>query len=129
MFTQSKTILLQATDATGTIYFPFFLIYAQQALEEAMLSLGHTLPSFFAQGLGLPIVHVEADYHMRVTLGETLQLHFSIENIGNSSFSTRTLLYNHENILVGSIKIVHVCLFQEKTTPIPPFLHTLLEKI
>lgn len=112
-------------DMAGILYFPRQFRFVHEALEEFMESEGFSFKNLFHNGNFLfVIVHCEADYLAPLSIGDLLEVHMYVKNIGTTSF---TLCYNiyHENGLeVGTAKTVHVSV--EKTTmkkiPIPEIL-------
>lgn len=109
------------TDMAGILYFAKQFRFAHDALEDFVHSFGYNFKNVFElNDFVFVIRHVEADYLLPVTLGDKLEIHVSIENIGTSSFTVKYDIYRDE-ILVGMAKTVHVTLTRttRKKIPIP----------
>lgn len=118
------------TDMAGILYFARQFRFVHDTFEEFIESEGLNLDRIFREEkFVFVIVHVEADYLQSLYVGDTLDVHMTVEKIGNTSF---TLFYKifRANELIGTAKTVHVCI--DKATraknPIPPPFVKSLEK-
>lgn len=121
------------TDMAGILYFPRQFRFAHDALEDFIESeAGMSFDQVFRrEKFVFVIVHAEADYHSPLRVGDDIEIHLSIEKIGNSSFTVVYKIYRiPDNELVGSAKTVHVSLESDsrKKIPIPERLRDTLEK-
>lgn len=128
MHEQIRIISLRETDATGVLYFAEKLKLALEAFEDYLLKRGFTLQQMIegAEFL-LPIVHAEADYSAPLRVGDQVTIKLSLDRLGTSSFTLKTLFFCRGNE-VGSAKIVHVSIARKtgKSIPLPPEVHQLL---
>lgn len=110
MFCYRTTIKLRDTDATGVLFFTEQLRLALEAFETYLSSLGISLNSLLASsGYLMPIVHAEADFAAPLRLGDAIEIHWGLENIGNSSFTfVSHFLKAEDRRSSGKVKIVHV---------------------
>ncbi len=119
MFVLRRTIFLRETDATGVLYFSEQLKLGLEALEAFFLTKKFTLQQMIEKGdFLLPIVHAEADYRLPLFVGDEVEIHLFLEEVGTSSFTLQTrILKNGEE--AGTTKIVHVIVGRESGRPIP----------
>jgi len=115
----------------GLLYFAKQFRFAHDALEDLFESEGYTFDNVFRhQNFVFVIVHAEADYLVPLKVGDKLEVHLSIEKLGNSSMCFFYNIYKTNRELVGTVKTVHVCL--DSTTrikiPIPSNVRELLSK-
>ena len=131
-FISKNKVRMHDTDMAGILYFPRQFRFAHDALEDFLESEGKTFEQIFKQDkFVFVIVHAEADYYKSVRVGDKLDVHLSIEKIGNSSFTIDYKIYRiPKNELVGSAKTVHVCLTSDtrEKVDIPSSLRPSLEK-
>lgn len=110
------------TDMAGILYFPRQFRFAHDALEDFIESEGGMSfdQVFRHEKFVFVIVHAEADYHKPLHVGNNVEIHLSIEKIGNSSFTVAYKIYRiPDNELVGSAKTVHVSLESDSRKKIP----------
>lgn len=129
-FTAKNKVRMHDTDMAGILYFARQFRFAHDTLEEFVESEGFNFYKLFTEGkFAFVIAHCEADYFASLRLGDHLEIHLTVERIGNTSF---TLLYKiyRESVLVGRCKTVHVCVAIPAHTkiPIPESLKHSLEK-
>ncbi|MBA2728499.1 MAG: acyl-CoA thioesterase [Parachlamydiaceae bacterium] len=118
------------TDMAGILYFARQFRFAHDALEDMFEAEGYTLLEFInSHGFVMVIAHAEADYLAPLKVGDKLQVHLSIERIGNSSVSFFYEIYRGDE-LVGTAKTVHVALSTttHKKMPVPVFVREKLLK-
>jgi 1,4-dihydroxy-2-naphthoyl-CoA hydrolase len=120
------------TDMAGVLYFARQFRFAHDALEDCAESEGLGFDRVFhKENFVFVIVHAEADYLVSLKVGDSLEIHLSIERVGNSSFTVDYQIYRQlDNRLVGTAKTVHVTLDSKtrKKIPIPEALRAKLQK-
>lgn len=129
MFSRKIVIKLFETDATGVLYFVQQLRLAQETLECYLDASDMPLGKWLQEGnYFLPIVHVEADFHQPLRVGDEIEIRLSLERFGNSSFTLSTVFLLPGEILAGKASIVHVVIDRAtwQSCPIPPLLIELL---
>lgn len=129
-FIAQNKVRMHDTDMAGILYFPRQFRFAHDALEDFIESQGMTFETVFRQEkFVFVIVHAEADYLIPLHVGDKLEVHLLVENIGITSFALNYQIFR-EKILVGTAKTVHVCLDSDSRTKvvIPERLKLSLEK-
>lgn len=131
MFIAHNQVRMHDTDMAGIIFFTRQFRFAHDALEDFVESFGFPFDQVFHQeNFVFVIVHAEADYLAPLRVGDKLDIHLSIERVGESSFTVSYLIYKQDKTLVGKAKTVHVTL--ESTTrkkiPIPESFKKCLEE-
>lgn len=130
-FIAKNSVRMHDTDMAGLLYFARQFRFAHDALEdffesETGINFDHV---FSKEKFVFVIVHCEADYFAPLKVGDKLNVHISVEKIGNSSF---TLFYKifRDKTLIGTVKTVHVSLNSEtkEKIPVPEVLRKSLEK-
>ena len=119
------------TDMAGILYFPRQFRFAHDALEDYVSSLGYTFDQIFREEhFVFVIVHAESNYLVPLRVGDKLEIHLSIERIGETSFTVCYHIYKEDKTLSGTAKTVHVTLESKsrKKIPIPTVFKELLSK-
>lgn len=121
MFITQNKVRMHDTDMAGVIFFAKQFRYAHDALEEFMLHLGISFDKLFHDDhFVFVIVHAEADYLAPLRVGDNLDIHVSIENVGSSSFTVFYQIYRKsDQLFVGTAKTVHVTLDSKTRQKIP----------
>src|SRR2546425_10244271 len=92
MFISYNKVRMHDTDSAGLLYFARQFRFANDALEDLFEAEGYSFDNIFKNfGYVFAIVHAEADYLAPLRVGDKLEIHMSVENIGTSSI---TFLYN-----------------------------------
>lgn len=120
-FIAKNKVRMHDTDMAGILYFPRQFRFAHDALEDFVENMGVTFDQLFREEeFVFVIVHAESDYYVPLHVGDNIEVHLSVERIGNSSFTIVYQIYREpEHILVGSAKTVHVCLESKSRIKIP----------
>ncbi len=77
-------VAFHETDAAGIVHFAQFFRYAEEAETHALDSLG-LIGSTSTEGMMIPRVHVEADYHKPLKFWERYTVHALITRQGGCS--------------------------------------------
>jgi 1,4-dihydroxy-2-naphthoyl-CoA hydrolase len=132
MFVAINKVRMHDTDMAGVLYFARQFRFAHDALEDFAESEGLGFDRVFhKENFVFVIVHAGADYLVSLKVGDSLEIHLSIERVGNSSFTVDYQIYRQlDNRLVGTAKTVHVTLDSKtrKKIPIPEALRAKLQK-
>ncbi|NGX26697.1 MAG: 1,4-dihydroxy-2-naphthoyl-CoA hydrolase [Chlamydiae bacterium] len=126
-----RTIFLRETDATGVLYFSEQLKLGLEALEAYFLTKKFTLQQMIAKGdFLMPIVHAEVDFCLPLFVGDEVEIHLSLEEIGTSSFTLKTRCLKG-GVEAATTKIIHVAIGREsgKTIPVPELVLTPLRQL
>jgi len=131
MLVHERQVHFEDVDAAGIVFFPVFLNYCHDALEALFGALEGGYPRFINERrLGVPTVHVDADYRAPLRYGDVARLETSVLRIGNSSF---TLGYHITRAADGAqvAQIEHIVVTTDLATmravPIPTDVRALLE--
>lgn len=131
MFIAKNKVRMHDTDMAGILYFPRQFRFAHDALEDFVESEGFNFDTVFSQeDFVFVIVHCEADYYFPLRVGDAIEVHVFVENIGSSSFTILYEIYKHDKTHVGTARTVHVTLKRIERTkiPIPKNLKKILSK-
>ena len=110
-FIAYNKVRMHDTDMAGILYFARQFRFVHDALEELVEKEGIDFDTLFHRSdFVFVIVHVEADYLAPVKVGNLLEVHVEVENLGNSSFTMVYTIFKEKNVLMGRAKTVHVCL-------------------
>jgi 4-hydroxybenzoyl-CoA thioesterase len=89
-FVHRHHVRFDEVDAAGIVYFARFFTWCHDAMEAmlAPLSGGYTA-LVRTRRLGLPAVHVEADYQAPLRFGDEVLVEATVERLGTSSVGLR----------------------------------------
>jgi 1,4-dihydroxy-2-naphthoyl-CoA hydrolase len=131
MFIAKNSVRMHDTDMAGILFFANQFRFVHDALEDFSESEGLGFDRLFhEEKFVFVIVHAEADYKATLRVGDKLEVHLTVENVGNSSFTIIYKIYKSNNVLAGTAKTVHVTLDSKSRTkiPIPLELKEILKK-
>lgn len=97
-YAYKATIHMADTDATGALYFTALMRLAAEGFEKWLMKSGVELA-----GMGLPIVHAEADYSKPLRLWNDVLVHLKCSKVGFSSFTIDGQIGDY-----GKTRIIHV---------------------
>ena len=131
MFIGYNKVRMHDTDMAGRLYFPRQFRFVHDALEDFLeqegLSFDHLVHK---ETFVIVIVHAEADYFVQLKVGDQLEVHVTVENIGTSSFTMKYRIFKEDQTIVGTAKTVHVAIDPKTQTkiPLPHKLRSILER-
>lgn len=131
MYKAKNTVRIHDCDIAGILYFPRVFRFVHEALEDMMEDEGFGYDKVFhEESFVFVIAHCEADYLAHLRVADLIQVHVSVERIGNTSFTMFYQIYKSDSTLVASAKTVHVTLESKKRTKIiiPDKFRKALEK-
>jgi 1,4-dihydroxy-2-naphthoyl-CoA hydrolase len=132
MFVFKTIVRMRDTDATGNIYFTAQLEMAMQSFEELLRLEGLSLSELVTRGeYVLPVVHAEANYLSPMQIGDEVEVHLTVSNIGTASFSLAfDFVKTESDIIAGNATITHVVVAKgsEKSISIPSDLLRVLQE-
>lgn len=129
MFIAENQVRMHDVDIAGILYFPRQFRFVHDALEDFSEASGMPFAHIFhVETFIFVIVHVESDYFVPLHVGDRIQVHLNIQEIGRTSFTLNYKIYRGE-VLTGSAKTVHVTIdaVTRKKIPIPPKFRQILE--
>ena len=89
-FEHRHQVRFDEVDAAGIVYFARFFTWCHDAMEAMLAPLeGGYVGLVAKRRLGLPAVHVEADYRSPLRFGDEVTVETVVERIGKSSVSLR----------------------------------------
>jgi YbgC/YbaW family acyl-CoA thioester hydrolase len=86
-FTWHSRIRVVDTDVSTRIHYSALFRHLEAAETEFLRSLGLEYSRWFAMGLSLPRVHVEADYLAPLSFDDEIDTEVRVERIGESSLT------------------------------------------
>lgn len=89
-FVHRHRVRFDEVDAAGIVYFARFFTWCHDAMEAMLAPLdGGYTALVTTRRLGLPAVHVEADYRAPLRFGDEVLVEASVERLGKSSVALR----------------------------------------
>jgi 4-hydroxybenzoyl-CoA thioesterase len=108
VFEHRRPVRWNDVDAAGIVYFPRFLDFCHDAIE----AMFDALPGGYAaltmqRRIGVPTVHLEADYRAPLRYGDVCLVHLTVLRLGRSSVSFRHRLLRAPDRAL-SVEVTHV---------------------
>jgi len=131
MFITHNKVRMNDTDMAGILYFANQFRFVHDAWEDFVEKENISFKKVLhEENFLFVIVHAEADYFAPLDIGDKLEIHVSVETIGNSSFTMLYQIYKEDKTEAGLAKIVHVTIDKKtrKKISIPSHLKELLHK-
>jgi 4-hydroxybenzoyl-CoA thioesterase len=130
-FAYVHTVGFEEVDAAGIAYFARFFGWCHDAMAAMLAPLEGGYRGMIERRLGLPTVHVEADFASPLKYGDEVRILVSVERMGTSSIALRFGLergVNAGDVHVATIRHVVVLtnLDDLKHVPLPDALRALL---
>lgn len=130
-FRHPYTVGLHDTDAAGVIYAPNIIRMAMIGYEALLVDIGYGMPVLFRRRtLGLPLVHIEADFQQPLTAGECITIELHVAAIGTSSYRMEYRFVSAAGGLCATAATVHVAVNPQtgKTMELPSEFRAALQK-
>lgn len=130
-FVKEKLVRFQHCDPAGIVFYPQYFVLFHELIEDWFNEgLGMNYADFISvQKLGVPTVHIEADFIAPSTIGEILSLRLAVRRLGTSSMSLSLEAYAGGSVRVGIEQtIVLFSLEHRKPVAIPEFLRERLTR-
>jgi 4-hydroxybenzoyl-CoA thioesterase len=129
-FVHHHRVRFDEVDAAGLAYFAHFFRWCHDAMEAMLAPLEGGYSALVAQRrLGLPAVHVEADFSSPLKFGDEVRVTVCVERIGTSSCALRFELDHPDGRHVATVR--HVVAFIDlnalRSRALPVDLRALLE--
>jgi 4-hydroxybenzoyl-CoA thioesterase len=116
-----RPIHFDEVDPAGIVFFARYANIAHEAVENFFSSLEGGYPGLVrTRKMGMPIVHLEADFRAPLRYGDTLRVETACAKLGNSSATFVHEMKNGES-LCAVVRHVVVCVrFDDfKSCPMP----------
>ncbi|MDP9151690.1 MAG: acyl-CoA thioesterase [Myxococcota bacterium] len=124
-------VRLEEIDAAGLVYFARYFSWCHDAMADMLAPLaGGYAGLLVGRRLGLPAVHVEADYRAPLRFGDEVRIMVHVERIGASSVTLRFEIDRApQEVRVAMVRHVVVLtdLDAMRAHPFPADLRALLE--
>jgi acyl-CoA thioesterase FadM len=120
MTTFQRRILLNDIDAAGVAFSARIIAIAHEAFEMACAASGIALETLIAARVGLPLVHVEADFHAPMRHGEIIDIDVACARIGGGSV-TIAIGMRCGGKATASVRQIHACVDMDQlvSRPLP----------
>ncbi|MEM1282174.1 MAG: thioesterase family protein [Chlamydiota bacterium] len=131
MFKAKNLVRLHDVDVAGRLYFPRQFRFVHEALEDFMESEGRSFSHVFNElDYLFVIVRCESNYYTPLVMGDRIEIHVYVDNIGNTSFTLRYIIFKEDGTKTGTVKTVHVCINKKtgEKIPVPQDLRDILIK-
>jgi len=132
-FVHVHQVRFDEIDAAGIVYFGHFFTWCHDAMAAMLAPVdGGYAGLVTRRRLGLPTVHVEADFASPVRFGDEVRIATSVERIGVSSVALRfDLTHGTARTHVATIRHVAVLtdLVELRSRPLPDDVRAVLEPL
>ena len=104
-------IVLRHTDAAGVLFYPRLMEIAHEVTEELLVQIGYPISDMIAGRLHhLPIVHVEAQYHRPMRLGDRYEVAVSLHKLGSRSLGFTCSFLDEDGALTAVTRVDHAAI-------------------
>ncbi len=110
------------TDMQGHVFFGNYFTYFDIALVEYLKAVGFEYSEFINNGLDFFYIQADCQFKDRAFFDETLHVHATVNNIGNSSFTFEFGVYEETTgrlIATGHIVAVTIDMSTKKPVSVP----------
>ncbi|WP_394838855.1 acyl-CoA thioesterase [Pendulispora rubella] len=133
MLTYDRPVRFEEVDAAGIVFFPVFLNYCHDAMAALFDPLeGGYVRLVMERRIGLPTVHVEADYRAPLRYGDVARVEVKLLHMGSRSFSLGyTITRAADGLPVAEVKhvVATTDLHAMRAVPIPSDMRALLVRL
>ena len=132
MYIYQTKIKLHETDAAGLLFFSNQFKIIHDAYELWMESLGLGFAELLKnKDYFFPIVHAESDFKSPLFVGDPIEIHVTLDNVGQTSFTLGFKILNTKHDVVGTAQTVHVAVDKKKhqKIPLPKEIRTKAEEL
>jgi 4-hydroxybenzoyl-CoA thioesterase len=131
-FVHRHRVRFDEIDAAGIVYFARFFTWCHDAMEAMLAPLdGGYTALVTTRRLGLPAVHVEADYRAPLRFGDEVLVEAAVERLGTSSVALRFEIRRspgREAVAVVKHVVALVNLGTIRAQPLPDDVRAVLER-
>jgi 4-hydroxybenzoyl-CoA thioesterase len=109
VFRYERPVRFEDVDAAQIVFFPRFFNYCHEAMEALFSPLdGGYVKLVTERKIGLPAVHVDADFHAPLRYGDLAQIDVTVTRIGTTSC---TFQYDVHRARDGAhvARVTHTC--------------------
>ena len=120
MYSYTRKIRLQETDAAGIVFFANYFLLFHEAFESFLEAAGVNLAEMIrGNKYLLPIARAESAYKIPLFLGDAIRIQLTIEQIRESSFVVISRFIKNNNACAAVIKTIHVSVDAKTRKKIP----------
>jgi 4-hydroxybenzoyl-CoA thioesterase len=120
-FVSRQPIRFADIDRAGIVYYPRFFDFWHRALEdffnEDVGIMYHRLID--ERRIGLPVVHVEADFRRPLAHGDVVAIELSVDRIGGKSVTIRYRMIRPSGDEAAEGTITHACMNMDSYRAVP----------
>lgn len=131
-FVLRRVVRFDEIDAAGIVYFARFFTYGHDAMEAMLASLdGGYVRLVRDRKIGLPAVHVEADYASPLRFGDEVDVAVTVERVGRSSIALRfriTRVDDGRGVATLGHTVATTDLVAMKSIPVPDDVRAILAR-
>lgn len=134
-FSHTHRVQLHEIDGAGLLFHGELFRLTHNAYEEMLFDNNLPLHKIIQQRReAIPLIHVDADYHQPIRLGETITLTIQVTAIGNHSFTLKTMANglddNGDPQLRATVTTTHVTtsIDSGEKIPLPDVLKDILQR-
>ncbi len=131
-FVHRHHVRFDEVDAAGIVYFARFFTWCHDAMEAMLAPLADGYTGLVTKRrLGLPAVHVEADYRSPLRFGDEVLVEASVERLGTSSVALRFDIVRspgREPVAVVKHVVAMVDLGAIRAQPLPDDVRAVFER-
>jgi 4-hydroxybenzoyl-CoA thioesterase len=131
-FVHRHRVRFDEIDAAGIVYFARFFTWCHDAMEAMLAPLdGGYTALVTKRRLGLPAVHVEADYRAPLRFGDEVLVEVAVERLGTSSVGLRFEIFRspgREPVAVVKHVVALVDLGAIRAQPLPDDVRAVFER-
>jgi len=130
-FRYPYTVGLHDTDAAGILYSANIIRIGMIVYEAMLDDIGYGLPLLFRKRtMGLPVVHIEADFTKPLTAGQRVTVTTRVERIGDRSYRIAYDVTDEKEESCATAATIHVCVDPQtrRAMEIPAEFRKALEK-
>tara|TARA_Y100000816_G_scaffold70400_1_gene47138 strand:- start:2252 stop:2656 length:405 start_codon:yes stop_codon:yes gene_type:complete len=117
------------TDQMGYVYYGRYASYYEVARVELFRSLGFSYKNLEEEGIGMPVINMDAKYLLPIKYDEEIIIKTRIEELPSSKIIFYYDIFNKKNNLANSAKttLTFINLSSKKPVRIPKELLELIE--
>jgi len=123
MIVYERPIRFDEVDLAGVVFFARYANFAHEATENFFAGLEGGYPALIQKRrIGLPIVHLEADFRAPLRYGDTLRVETACTRLGTTSATLTHEVKNGITLALGAViqqVTVTVALDSFRTCPMP----------
>jgi 4-hydroxybenzoyl-CoA thioesterase len=116
-----RPVRFDEVDPAGIVFFARYANFAHEAVESFFQSLeGGYAGLIQKRRIGLPIVHLEADFHAPLRYGDRIYIETSCEKVGTTSATMLHRIHNAQSReLAATVRHVVVAVHLDTFRPCP----------